>query len=72
MTITPQICYAVNKEKDFLFFCKKPAIPNTQKLRKIRKWSSMIFTAVLGKKKALKPFCFKAFSVVEATGLEAY
>ena len=33
-------------------------------------WSSMIFTAVLGKEKSLETFCFKAFSVVEATGLE--
>ena len=34
-------------------------------------WSCMISTAVF-EKKALKPFCFKTFSVVEATGLEAY
>ena len=30
----------------------------------------MIFTAVFGKEKSLETFCFKAFSVVEATGLE--
>ena len=35
-------------------------------------WSSLIFTAVFGKEKSLKTFCFKTFSVVEATGLEAY
>ena len=30
----------------------------------------MIFTAVFGTKKIPEPFCFKTFSVVEATGLE--
>ena len=71
-----KIWYAVNKEKEFFIFREKTAIPNTQKLRKIRKWSNMwsslIFTAVFGKEKSLEPFSFKAFSVVEATGLEAY
>ena len=33
-------------------------------------WSSMIFTAIFGKEKSLETFCFKTFSVVEATGLE--
>jgi hypothetical protein len=32
----------------------------------------MISTAVFGKEKSLEPFCFKTFSVVEATGLEAF
>ena len=33
-------------------------------------WSSSIFTAIFGKEKSLESFCFKTFSVVEATGLE--
>ena len=53
-----KIWYAVNKEKEFFIFREKTAIPNTQKLRKIRKWSnmwaSMIFTAVFGKEKSLE------------------
>ena len=30
----------------------------------------MISTAIFGKEKSLETFCFKTFSVVEATGLE--
>ena len=33
-------------------------------------WSSLIFTAIFGKEKSPETFCFKTFSVVEATGLE--
>jgi len=35
-------------------------------------WSSPIFTAIFGNEKSPETFCFKTFSVVEATGLEAY
>jgi hypothetical protein len=34
-------------------------------------WSNLKFAAVFGKEKSLETFCFKTFSVVEATGLEA-
>ena len=72
--VTPQNLICSKQRKGIFIFRKKTTTPSNQNTNKFRKWSNMwscmIFTAVLGKEKSLEPFCFKAFSVVEATGLE--
>ena len=72
--VTPQNLIRSKQRKEIFIFLQKTCYSKHTKTEKIRKWSNMwscmIFTAVFGKEKSSETFCFKAFSVVEATGLE--
>ena len=72
--VTPQNLICSKQRKGIFYFSRKNCRFNKIETEKIRKWSNMwscmIFTAVFGKEKSLETFCFKTFSVVEATGLE--
>ena len=76
-SFTTQNLIRSKQRKEFLFFCKTTCyskhIKNEKNPQVVKHVVVHDFSRrFLGKKKSLETFCFKTFSVVEATGLEAY